>query len=51
MEDITWKDILFLIIFIIVGFMAFSYMNHKYVENYREVIAAAKVINAQNQNK
>ena len=47
MEDITWKDILFLIIFIIVG----CYMSYNYAENYREVVAAAKVINAQNQNK
>lgn len=47
MEDITWKEILFVIILMIVG----GYMSYNYAENYREVVAAAKVINAQNQNK
>ena len=47
MEDITWKDILFVIIFTIIG----CYIAHNYSEDYHEVIAAAKVINAQNQNK
>lgn len=47
MEDITWKEILFVIILMIVG----GYMSYNYTENYREVVAAAKVINAQNQNK
>jgi hypothetical protein len=47
MEDITWKEILFVIIITIIG----GYMAHNYTENYREVVAAAKIINAQNQNK
>ena len=47
MEDITWKEILFVIILMIVG----GYMAYNYSENYHEVVAAAKIINAQNQNK
>ena len=47
MEDITWKEILFIIIIMIVG----GYMSYNYAENYREVVTAAKVINSQNQNK
>ena len=47
MEDITWKEILFVIILMIVG----GYMRYTATENYHEVVAAAKVINAQNQNK
>lgn len=45
MEDITWKEILFIIIITIIG----GYMSYIYIENYREIVAAAKVINAQNQ--
>ena len=47
MEDITWKEILFVIILMIVG----GYMSYNAAENYHEVVTAAKVINAQNQNK
>lgn len=47
MEDITWKEILFVIILMIVG----GYMSYNATENYQEVVAAVKVINAQNQNK
>lgn len=47
MEDITWKEILLIIIIMIIG----GFMSHIYIENYREVVTAAKVINAQNQNK
>lgn len=47
MEDITWKEILFVIIISIVG----GYMAYNYSENYHEVVTAAKVINSQNQNK
>ena len=47
MEDITWKEILFVIIIAIVG----GYLAGIEHDNYREVVTAAKVINAQNQNK
>lgn len=47
MEDITWKEFLFVIILMIVG----GYMSYNASENYHEIVAAAKVINAQNQNK
>lgn len=47
MEDITWKEILIVIIISIVG----GYLATKYIENYNEVVTAAKVINSQSQNK
>ena len=47
MEDMTWKEILFVIIITIVG----GYMAYNYAENYHEVVTAAKVINSQNQTK
>lgn len=47
MEDMTWKEILFVIIISIIG----GYMAYNYSENYHKVVAAAKVINNQNQNK
>lgn len=43
MEDWTWKDILFVIVVTVVG----GYLAYVANENYREVVAAAKVINAQ----
>ncbi len=47
MEDITWKEILFVIILMIVG----GYMSYVASENYHEVVNAAKIINAQNQQR
>lgn len=47
MEDWTWKDILFVIVVSIVG----GYLSYVASENYKEVVNAAKVINAQNQQR
>lgn len=47
MEDWTWKDILFVIVVTIVG----GYFTYVASENYKEIVNAAKVINAQNQQR
>lgn len=47
MEEFTWKEILFVIIISAVG----GYLAYVASENYNEVVKAAKVINAQNQQR
>lgn len=46
MEDWTWKEILFVIVVTVVG----GFLAYHANENYREVVAAAKVINSQARN-